>query len=144
MALLSGALIGGANHEEPFFAAWLGYCDGVRYLVECEYPPAIDWIAGLVGALVIGLVVAPAIPLARRRIRPTVFCRSCPGAGWIEDLVPRDGRCPRCGGSRFDHERTALDTLFAGESVFFLPRRDRERDVAGSDLVARLRAGKRT
>jgi len=138
VAVVSGGLIGGLHYEElPFLADWLGYCDGAGFPAECEYPGRLDWLAGVAGGVVMGFVLVPLVPLARRRFRPSVFCRGCDGAGWIEDLVPTGGRCPRCGSDRFDFDSTELDPVFAFGSAFFLPRRNRERDVRGAELVVR-------
>jgi hypothetical protein len=141
-AAVSGALIVGLHYEElPFLASWLGYCDESRSLTDCAYPRRLDWLAGVVGALAFGLLLAPLVPLAARRVRPSVYCRSCDSMGWVCDLVRSEGRCPRCGGGRFDHRSIAMEPMYNLDPVVYLPRNAVETDVAGTELLRRHRAG---
>ena len=143
-SVIAGGLIGGLHYEEtPFLASWLGYCDGARFASECEYPVRLDWLAGMLGALVFGLVLAPLLPRAHRRVKPSVFCRGCDHMGWIEDLVQTEGRCPRCGSFRFDHQQVELDPIFFSGDLLFLPRKAVELDVPGPDLLARFQRSRR-
>lgn len=141
-AAVAGALIGGLHYEElPFLASWLGHCDDSRSLAGCAYPGRLDWLAGVIGALAFGLLLAPLVPLAARRVRPSVYCHSCNSMGWVCDLVRSKGRCPHCGGDRFDHRSIELEPMYNLDPVVFLPRHAVETDVAGTELLRRHRAG---
>ena len=103
VTLLVGGLVGGYHYEEPFLPYWLGVCgDGVDR-ADCVYRPVLDWLAGFGGALAFGLFALAAYKF--RRIPPSVTCLGCGGRGWIVDLEPTGGRCPRCGHDRFRYLR---------------------------------------
>jgi hypothetical protein len=138
-AAFAGALAGGLHFEElPFLASWLGYCDGSRSLAGCQYPQRLDWLAGVVAAVAFGLLLAPLVPLAARRVRPSVYCRGCDGMGWIADLAGSAGRCPHCGSDRFDHLRIVQEPIYTLEPTVYLPRHKFETGVAGAELLRRL------
>lgn len=136
VALVSGALIGGLHASElPFLARPLGFCPSDVPLYDCEYPAWLDVAAGALAALVLGGALLPLAPLAGRRIRPSVYCRSCDGMGWMADLRDRGGRCPRCGGERFDLLSTDVEAAWLTGGPLFLPRREVREDVKGADLI---------
>jgi rubredoxin len=68
------------------------------------------------------------------RIPPTLTCRRCGTSGWVLDIEPHGGRCPRCGADRFDYR------IWFGGGNRLGPRliRLREYDVAGAMLVQRF------
>jgi hypothetical protein len=145
-ALIVGAMVGAAHYTEaPFVASWLGYCDGLRYLSDCEYPASLDWVVGAATALLFGLLLAPLVRLAPRRVRPSIYCRGCNGMGWIQDLDRTEGRCPRCGSVRFDYEETTVEAVYHYDTGYPVgaPRRVTQKDVAGPDLLQRLREKQR-
>lgn len=144
VAVVAAGLAVGLHTETPFVADLLGYCDGVRFAVECEYPPWVYTLAALAGAG-IGLVLAiPSLLVAARRdVATTVRCRSCDAVGWIADLRVRGGRCPRCAGHRFDYRAYGPGPVWLPGSVIFVPERVVENDVAGADLLARHGEGRR-
>lgn len=145
LAVVAGGLAVGLHAETPFVASLLGYCEGVRFAVECEYPAWVYGLAALAGTGV-GLVLAiPALLVAARRpVSPTVRCRSCDAVGWIDDLRARAGRCPLCAGHRFDYRAYGLGSVWLPGSVLFVPERVVENDAAGTDLIARYGEGRRS
>lgn len=97
--LILAGLAAGLYVERPVLPYWLGICGAEVRQYDCEYDPALDAAVGLGTALLLGLA---ALALSKhRRVPPTVTCEACGGRGWIADLVPAGGRCPRCGHDRF-------------------------------------------
>jgi hypothetical protein len=126
-ALVSAGLVGGLHTEEaPFLAYAFGHCAAGEPVWECDYPGALDWLAGGLALGILGLLCAFA--LCRRRIAPTVTCNGCRRQGWILDLESADGRCPRCGHGSFRYrglEGTGVPVV----------RIWREDEIPGRDLL---------
>jgi hypothetical protein len=122
----------GLHTESPFLAYALSRCPNARFAAECDYEPALDWMAGVLG--LVGWLLFAGLLLAVRRPAPTIFCAGCDGMGWIADLVPTGGACPRCGRDEFDH-RTFTSLGEAQPLVV-----DWER-VPGAELLRRRGAG---
>jgi hypothetical protein len=132
-SLVAGGLFAALHHELPFLAHWSGACSPADYAYECETRGFYDAVAGVAGTAVFGACAWLAHRLGP--MRPTVTCTSCRTSGWVLDLEPHAGRCPRCGGDRFDYQ------IWFGDGTGRGPRieRFREQDVAGADLVRRFR-----
>jgi hypothetical protein len=134
VALLGAWLGAGIHHEAPFLAWMTGACSRTGYAYECAVRGRFDVVAGALGLALAGGLTR--LALRWRRIPPTVRCESCGRWGWVMDLEPREGRCPRCAGSRF-HYRTRLAGVHAGGGP--LLRLVEERDADGAALVRRWR-----
>lgn len=130
-SVLIGALVVALHHELPFLAYWTGACASGTYAYECPSRMSYSIAAGAGAAIVVGALVVLLYRVVP--IRPTLRCRRCRTWGWALDLEPGDGRCPRCGGDRFDYRVWAVSD--DGRGVEQL----REDDVAGIDLVRRFR-----
>lgn len=132
-SVLIGALVLGLHHELPFLSYWTGACSSQMYAYEC--PSRMSH--GIVACVGAAIVAAALVVLLYRfaPIRPTLKCRSCGTWGWALDLEPHDGRCPRCGGDRFDYRAWTVGGGGGGVRLEQL----REDDVAGIDLVRRFR-----
>jgi hypothetical protein len=92
---------------------------------------ASSWWIGIAGGfayLVLGGGLS--MLLLATGMTPTVLCRSCPGHGWILDLKPTQGACPRCGNDKYDYRRTTVGSANMPVSLDM-------HDVSGSELVAR-------
>lgn len=131
-SLVFGALFAALHHELPFLAYWTGACSPEAYAYECEARGAWNGVAAVAATALFGAfcwLLHRAVPL-----RPTVTCRSCWTRGWVLDLEPA-GRCPRCGGDRFDYR------VWFGSGHGKVPRIERfeELDVPGMHLVERFR-----
>lgn len=136
VSVLAGGLLLGGHMEEPILADALGACEGVELLVDCEYPAYYDWIAGLLGLVGMGLFAALMFRI-RRAPLPTLFCEGCDGAGWVRDLEPAIGRCPRCRHDRFTFvERHAPSSSVASPIPLHTVV---EQHVRGRDLIDRAR-----
>lgn len=129
------AMVGGFHYEEPFLPYLLDICAPNVSRGACAYNHWLDVAAGLAASAVFS---AFGFGLYRLRpVRPTVSCRRCDGAGWIEDLLASAGRCPRCGNDRFRYRARLIVPNY-------IPTVDRYAsiqtwafdDVAGSDLLA--------
>jgi hypothetical protein len=125
--VLSGVAFG-VHGEEPLLARMTGQCAPGQYAYECN-TLAYDVLAGILGLIVFGTFVA--LLYRYRRVRPTVHCESCGRRGWIMDLEPREGRCPRCAGSVFSYHTILVRTN--GHGPVFL--RVDEASVDGRALV---------
>jgi hypothetical protein len=127
---LLGGLFAIAHAEAPLLAQLAGACEGVRYLSSCRYSPLYDVLAGLLGLLLCGGYVLLLFRTIRRVPAPTVYCQRCDGAGWVRDIEPTHGHCPRCG-----HDRFAYRYFRAGPGPGF--RVIVEPDVRGEALITR-------
>jgi hypothetical protein len=131
-ALVCGGLMAALHHELPFLAHWTGACSPDDYAYECQTRVRFDVVAGVITvALFAGFGL-----LAHRLgpIRPTLTCRNCGTRGWVLDIEPHHGRCPLCGGDRFDYQ------IWVGGAAAAGPRLEHiiEDDAAGADLVRRF------
>jgi hypothetical protein len=132
VSLVSGGLFAAIHNELPFLAHWTGACSPDAYAYECEARPFWNAVAGVGVGL---LMTAFSFTLHfKAPMRPTIRCRGCNTRGWVLDIEPTGGRCPRCGADRFDY-RVVLARGGAGPLLRFV----RENDVAGADLVQRFR-----
>jgi hypothetical protein len=130
--LIAAGLVGVMHRELPFLARMTGQCSPGEYAYECD-TLAYDVVAGLIGFVLFGAFAA--LAFRYRRIAPTVRCGSCGGRGWVMDLEPREGRCPRCGGDAFSYR-----TVLAGsDGLGPVLRHVEEAHVAGTALVDRFR-----
>lgn len=136
IALLVAGLFAGVHHEWPIFSRMAGTCAPGQYAYECRHA-GFDVLAGTLGGVAFGALSM--VALRFRRIPPTVRCHSCDRVGWVMDLEAREGRCPRCGGSRF-----AYTIVVVGPPGGVLLRRHFEADVDGVTLVDRFRATRRS
>lgn len=133
-SVVCGIVIAAGHHEWPFLAYWSGYCSPADFAYACTSRVFFDVVAGVGSA-----VVAGALSVAGHRygpIPPTITCRACGTSGWVLDIEPMLGRCPTCGGERFDY-RTWFGSANGLGPVL---ERVEEHDVAGADLVERFRA----
>lgn len=137
-SVLVGALVFGLHHELPFLARWAGACSSAAYAYECPSRMSYGIVAGACAAVVFGALVVLLYRVAP--IRPTLVCRGCRTWGWALDLEPSGGRCPRCGGDRFDYRAWVVTGGGQGAGLEKL----REDDVAGIDLVRRFRETRRS
>ncbi|MEZ4424729.1 MAG: hypothetical protein R3E98_15065 [Gemmatimonadota bacterium] len=138
VAVVSGALVAGLHASElPFLARPLGLCPDGTPLYDCAIPVWTHAAAGALGAGVFFLLLLPLVPLAGRRVRPSVYCRGCDRMGWVADLVGTNGRCPHCGSERHDFFVMDVRAVFLGGSTLFLPRQEVLADVTGSALLER-------
>jgi hypothetical protein len=133
MAAIGAWLGAGIHHEAPFLAWTTGACPRAGYAYECAARGRFDVVAGALGLVLLGGLTKALFRW--RRIPPTVRCLSCERWGWVMDLEPREGRCPRCAGSRFSY-RTRLVGAHA-DAPFV--RLFEEHDVDGAALVRRWR-----
>ena len=134
IAVLAGGMLFGAHTEMPFLADLAGACDGARYLSAWEYPPLFDWLAGFVGLFLTGLYCLLLFHV-RSIPPPAVYCEGCDGAGWVRDLEPTRGGCPRCRGDRFTYFGRSVPS---GGALPFSTLV--EPQVAGRALVERYRS----
>lgn len=135
-AAIAGLVGAGVHHEYPFLLPWLGLCaPGVR-LYRCEG----SWGVNIAFGLLCAALLAAYVVLLHRwvPVRRVMSCRSCGGRGWILNLEP-DGRCPRCGGDRFDARIWRSGLASAGTVPWVAPRT--YTDVEGVFLLAKRRAG---
>lgn len=87
-----------------------------------------DWRLLPLTAAAVGLLSHAMYRLLHRVPRTTVYCRRCPGSGWIDDLRAHDGACPHCGNARFDYR----GTRYTGVSMSMPLTAD---DVSGAWLL---------
>ena len=131
-ALVGAGLVAAAHHELPFLAHWSGACSPEDYAYECPARAPYDALAGVAALVIFGALAIAAHRFAR--FPPTLRCRRCGTSGWVLDIEPHGGRCPRCGGDRFDYR------IWFGGGTGFGPLLERvhEEDQAGRDLVRRF------
>lgn len=131
-ALACGVLVAAAHHELPFLAYWTGACSPEDYAYQCETRGRYGLALGVATTALFGALAA----LGHRYVhmRPTLTCRGCGTSGWVLDIEPHGGRCPRCGGERFDYR------IWFGTGTGVGPRLERviEGDRAGPELVRRF------
>lgn len=133
--VLAGAAVGGFHYEEPFLPYLFGNCPSDLPRGACVYSRWLDVLAGLAAAAAFGVFCLAVYRL--RRLTPTVFCRKCEGAGWIEDLLARDGRCPLCGHGRFNYRARAIEVEVEPMTDQQIAVRSWQLDdVAGEQLLA--------
>jgi hypothetical protein len=132
-AVVVGLLVGGLHYEESFLPHWLSICASDVAWYDCEYSGWLDVLAGAAAFIFFGAFVW--IIFKVRRIPPTVTCEQCGGRGWIEDLEPTGGRCPRCA-----HDRFSYFTLEAAGIP--VARVWNLRDTPGRELLANKEANK--
>lgn len=130
--LVAGLLFAVLHHELPFLAHWTGACSPEDYAYECAARPFYDVVAGV--GFTVSMGVFCFVLHQRAPMRPTLTCRGCGTSGWVLDIEPTAGRCPRCGSDRFDY-RIVLAGYGVRPTFGFV----REQDVAGADLVERFR-----
>jgi hypothetical protein len=132
-ALACGALFALAHHELPFLAHWAGACSPDDYAYECTVRGRYGALGGAGLAALLGALFA--LAHRYRRFPPTLTCRGCGTSGFVLDIEPHGGRCPLCGGERFDYR------IWFGTGTGAGPRLERvvEEDRAGPDLVRRFR-----
>lgn len=135
--LVAGLLFGVLHHELPFVAHWTGACSPDDYAYECAARPFYDAVAGIGFTVLMGAFCF--VLHQRAPMRPTITCRGCGTSGWVLDIEPTAGRCPRCGADRFDY-RIVLAGYGVRPTFAFV----REQDVAGADLVERFRATRKS
>jgi hypothetical protein len=130
--LVCGVLFAALHHELPFLAYWTGACSPDDYAYECAARPFYDAVAGVAFTLSMGALALLALRYAP--FRPTITCRGCGTRGFVLDIEPSAGRCPRCSNERFDYQ------IWFGGGGALGPRleRFREHDVAVADLVQRF------
>jgi hypothetical protein len=131
-SLVAGGLFAALHHELPFLAHWTGACSPEAYAYECEARGFYDAVAAVAGTALFGVLGWLGYRLGP--MRPTVTCTQCHSRGWALDLEPHGGRCPRCGGQRFDYQ------IWFGGGTASGPRieRFREQGVEGPDVVRRF------
>jgi hypothetical protein len=132
VTLMFGILSGVLHRELPFLARMTGQCGPDQYAYECD-TLAYDALAGFLGFMACGVLAA--VVYRYRRIPATVRCESCGGRGWVMDLEPRDGRCPRCAGHFFSYRTNLPGAHGLGPVV----HRVEEEHVEGHALVKRFR-----
>jgi hypothetical protein len=133
MAVLLAVL----HHEYPFLAYMTGACSRADYVYECARAP-FDALAGVLGLVVFGGFGAA---LYRwRRMPPTITCEACGGTGWVLDLEPRGGRCPRCGHGLFTYRATTAHGNPNGPMLVRIVEHHRP----GAELIARFHATRRS
>jgi hypothetical protein len=134
-AVVVGAMLGGAHYEEPLLPYLLGLCAPDVARGDCAYDHWLDVAAGLAATALFGAFFFVVYRL--RPLRPTVSCRRCDGAGWIEDLRNSAGRCPRCSHDRFRYRAREIvpdPNTMSGRNV--LIQTWALDDVAGAELLA--------
>jgi hypothetical protein len=120
------------HHELPVLAWAANVCSPEGYAYECPRTP-YNAAAGAIGLVLFAGVSL--LAYRHRRIPPTVECRSCGGRGWVMDLEPREGRCPRCAGSRFTYRTRLASGGPLGPTVQVV----HEPEADGAALVRRFR-----
>jgi hypothetical protein len=133
-----GFMLGGFHYEEPFLPYLLDICAPDVSRGDCSYDHWLDVAAGLAGAAAFGAFLF--IVYRLRPMRPTVSCRHCDGAGWIEDLQASAGRCPRCRHDRFRYRaREIVADATPDPGMSWRPVSIQSwalDDVAGTELLA--------
>jgi ribosomal protein L37E len=130
--------MGVLHYEWPIVDYARGACSRDAVLSDCVARTRTS----LVVALVAGLLAAPLSILVYRRrpIRPTVTCERCGGMGWVLDLEPANGRCPRCGYPSFTYQAYVWQAFDATGGI----RRIVEHDMSGADLIRRFHQTRRS
>lgn len=127
--IFCGVCVGLFHDEWPFLAYWIGACSPADFAYECSSRGFYGVVAGVGTVVLMGGLVVVFSHLLHLPLQPTLTCRRCETSGWVLDIEPHGGRCPSCGGDRFDYR-----IYFSAEDIF-----DDEDDVAGADLVRRFR-----
>jgi hypothetical protein len=132
-AVVCGVMGALAHYEWPFLAYWSGTCSPEKFAYKC----AARWLSSMLAGVGTAALLAAFCLILHRigPIRPTVTCRGCGKSGWVLDIEPHGGRCPCCGGDRFDYR------IWFGSGNGAGPRleRVREDDMPGAELVTRFR-----
>jgi hypothetical protein len=134
---IMAGLLAVLHHEYPFLAYMTGACSRADYVYECARAP-YDALVGVLGFFVFAGFGAAAYRLWR--ISPTITCESCGGTGWVLDLEPRGGRCPRCGNGLFTYRATTASGNPDGPLLVRIVEHHRP----GAELIARFHATRRS
>ena len=131
------ALITGLYHtDESFLAYWIHQCSS-RSMYACEPPWWTHLLAAGSAGVLFGALLSPLVAFSKSRVRPTVYCRTCPGVGWVPDLAITKGHCPLCGSERFDYLGVRLSTSGMAMGLNAMPLPHVSVDVTGAELLAK-------
>jgi hypothetical protein len=120
------------HHEWPILDYTLGSCSPDAVLSDCTSRGTTSVLVGIGAAILFALLSV--VAHRHRIIRPTIMCEHCGGTGWVMDLEPRNGRCPRCAHDSFTYRAFIVQAHGDRGGV----RRLVEHGMHGPELIRRF------
>ena len=138
MTLVTAGGIAVLHYEWPVVDYSMGTCNPDAVLSDCVSRGRTSVVIGIVAGVVCAMLSV--VVHRHRPIRPTITCDDCGGVGWVMDLEPRNGRCPRCA----HHSFTYRAYVWRPYGVLGGIHRIVEHGMPGADLIRRFHLTRRS